>query len=71
MMESKAKPQAANEIIDDARELMRSEAKAETKLKDGTMTTKEQQEASKLLAEAGLDATTIVASIKNDIEGCS
>lgn len=45
--------------------------KAETKVKDGTMTTKEQQEASRLLAEAGLDATTIVASIKNDIEGCS
>ena len=45
--------------------------KAETKVKDGTMTTKEQQEASKLLTEAGLDATTIVASIKNDIEGCS
>ena len=71
MIESKAKPQAANEIIDDAREMMRSEAKAETKVKDGTMTTKEQQEASRLLAEAGLDATTIVASIKNDIEGCS
>lgn len=45
--------------------------KAETKVKDGTMTTKEQQEASRLLAEAGLDATTIVASIKNDVEGCS
>lgn len=48
-----------------------SQLKGITKPEQGIIVTKEWQEASKILVEAGLDATSIVDRIKKDIEDCS